>query len=140
MVLTVPKLKQAVFGHAPVPAGGGTIQAHALGLQVVHAQQLLGEGPFKGLPGFVMTQRLQHRRQPVVAEVQRMNLLAGRTAQDVQALVSPGFHMVQPMIRLGEDMGQPHHSHPTEAEAHPVAMGGKVFVQERLHPHALELG
>jgi hypothetical protein len=37
-------------------------------------------------------------------------------------------------------MGQPHHGHPPEAEAHPVAMGGKVFVQERLHPHALELG
>jgi len=69
MVLAVPTLKQPVFRHAPIPAGRGTIQAHALGLQVVHAQQVLGQGAFKALPMFVMTQGLQHRRQPVVAEV-----------------------------------------------------------------------
>jgi hypothetical protein len=140
MVLAVPKLEQPVFRDAPVPASRGRIQPHTLGLPVVHAQQLLGEGAFKRLPGFVMTQRLQHGRQPVVAHVQRMHPLAGRAAQGVQALRSPGLHMVQPMIRLGQDMSQPHHRHPAEAEAHPVAMGGKVLVQQGLSPPAVKLG
>ena len=42
VVLAMPKLEQPVFRHAPAPAGRGTIQAHALGLQIVHTQ-VLGE-------------------------------------------------------------------------------------------------
>ena len=105
MILAVAELEESVFRHAPVPAGGGTIQAHALGLQVVHPQQLLGEGPFKALPARVITQGLQHGRQPVVAQVQEMDLLAGRAAQGLEALLGPGLHVVQAMIRLGQDMG-----------------------------------
>ena len=69
-----------------------------------------------------------------------MDRLPGAAAQGVEPLLGPGFHMVQPMVRFGQDMGQPDHGHPTQAEAHPVAMGGKVLVQQGLHPHAVELG
>ena len=135
----MPKLEQPVFRHAPVPAGRGTIQAHALGLQVVHTQQVWGAGACKGLPARVSTQSLQHGRQPVVAQVQGMDPLAGRAAQSLESLLGPRLHMVQAMIRLGQNMGQPQHGHPAEAEAHPIAVRGKVLVQQGLHPHAVEL-
>jgi hypothetical protein len=140
MVLAVPNLQQPVFCHGPVLAGRGTVQPHALGLQVVRAQQVLGEGTCKGLPLFVMTQCLHHCRQPVVAEVKWVNASPCTGAQGVQALFGPGFHVVQPMIRLGEDMGQPEECDPTQTQPHLVAVGGEVFVQQGLPAHAVELG
>jgi hypothetical protein len=120
------KVEESVFRHAPVPAGGGTIQAHALGLQVVHPQQLLGECPFKSLPARVITQGLQHGRQPGVAQVQGVDLLASRAAQGLVTLLGPGLHVVQAMICLGQDMHQPQYRHPAQAQAHPIAMGEKL--------------
>jgi hypothetical protein len=105
MVLAVTELQQAVVGHAPVAAGGGGIQPHALGLQVVHAQPCLSEGPFKGRPACIITQGLQHGRQPVVAQVQGMAPLAGRAAQGLEALRGPRWHLGQAMICRGQDMG-----------------------------------
>ena len=75
----MPKLKHSVFGHTPVAAGGGTIQLHPLGLQVIHPQQLLAQGAFKGLLLFVLTQDLQDG-QPIVAQVQRVDWLPGAAA------------------------------------------------------------
>jgi hypothetical protein len=100
MVLAMPKLKQPVFRHTPIPTGGGRIQPHALGLQIVHAQQLLGPDTFKRLPVHVIAQRLQHGRQAVVAPVQGVDSLAGRAAQGLEPLHRPGFHLVQPMVRF----------------------------------------
>ena len=37
-------------------------------------------------------------------------------------------------------MGQPDDGHPAQAEPLPVAMRGKVRVQQRLHPHPRHLG
>ena len=91
MVLAVPNLQQPVCGHAPVPAGRGPVQTHPLGLQVVHAQPLPGEGPCQGLPRLVMTQRLHYRRQPVIAEIERVDALPGTALQCVQPLCGPGY-------------------------------------------------
>jgi hypothetical protein len=60
MILAVPKLEQSLFGDRPVTAGGGAIQAYALGLQVVYAQQLLVQCPLKGAPACIVTQGRQH--------------------------------------------------------------------------------
>jgi hypothetical protein len=60
-------------------------------------------------------------------------------AQGVELLLRPGFDMVQPVVGPREDMAQPDHRYPAQAEAYPMAMGGKVLVQQRLYPHALEL-
>jgi hypothetical protein len=48
--------------------------------------------------------------------------------------------VVELMVGLGEDMGQPDHAYPTQAQTHPVAMGGKMLVQQGLEPHSLRLG
>jgi hypothetical protein len=140
MVFARPNLEQPVCRDAPVTADGRTIQTDARGLQVVHAQHVLIQSPLKGTPARIVAHGLQHGGQAVVADIQRVHRLPGTLPQCVEALSGPGCHMVQPMIRLGQDMGQPHHGHPAEAEVHPVAMGGKMLVQQGLHPHAVELG
>ena len=42
--------------------------------------------------------------------------------------------MVQPMIGLRQNMRQPEHAHPAQAEALPVAVGGNVLVQQGCTP------
>ena len=64
-----------------------------------------------------------------------MDPLPGAAAQGVAPLLGPGLDMAQPMIGLREDMGQPDHQYPAQAEADPVAMGRKVLVQQGLESH-----
>ena len=140
MVFAVAKLEQPVFGHAPVTVGGGTIQANAGRLQVIHAQRVLIQGPLTSTPARIITQGLEHRRQPVVADVQGVYRLPGALLERVESLFGPGGHVVQPMVALGENMRQPEHAHPAQAQAHPVTMSRKMLVQQGLEPHAVELG
>jgi hypothetical protein len=58
----------------------------------------------------------------------------------MQPLLSPGLDVVQPMVGLGEEMSHPEHRYPAQAEAHPIAVGGEVGVQQGLHPHPFQLG
>jgi hypothetical protein len=58
----------------------------------------------------------------------------------MEPLFGPGGDVVEPMVALGEDMGQPEHAHPPQAQAHPVAMGGNMCVQPGLEPPALQMG
>ena len=128
MVLTMDQLKQLVFCHAPVPTGRGRIQPHAFGLQGVPAPQVLGQGPFKGLPA-----RASLKASSTAAS--RSSLRSGgwtpcplAAAQGVESLLGPGFHMVQPMIRLRGDVGQPEDRAPPQAEPHPLTVGGGAFI------------
>jgi hypothetical protein len=139
VVLAMPKLEQPVFRHAPVAAGGGTIQADACRLQVIDAPHVLIQRPLKGAPAGIVAQGLQYGRQPVVADVQRVHQLSGALTQRVEPVFHPGFDVVQPMVGLGQDMSQPQHTHPAQAEAHPGAVGGKVCIQQGLEPHPRQL-
>jgi hypothetical protein len=66
-----------------------------------------------------------------------MDPLAGTAAPRVETLRRPRFHVIQPMIGLGEARGQPPHGDPAEAQAHPVAMGGTGLVSQGWHPQAV---
>jgi hypothetical protein len=44
------------------------------------------------------------------------------------------------MVGFGEQMGQPEHAHPSQAQADPVTLGGQGLVQPRLAPHPLQRG
>jgi hypothetical protein len=48
--------------------------------------------------------------------------------------------MVQLMIGLREHVGPPEHGHPAQADAYPVAVAGKMLVQQGLEFHAFQLG
>lgn len=139
MIFAMPKLEQALWRYRPGATGGGTVHTYALGPKGIHPYQLLGQRALKGAPVGIVTQRLQHEGQPVIADVQRMKGLACAPTQRVEPFLRPRLHVIQPMIRLRDDMGQPDGRHPAQAESLPVAMGGKVRVQQRLHPHPRHL-
>jgi hypothetical protein len=140
MVLAVAALEQPVFRDRPVAAGRGAIHTHALRLQVVHPQPLPGQRPLQAAPAHIVTQGLPNRRQPVIADIQGRDPLARATAQGVEPLLGPGLDMVQPVVRLRQNMAQPDGGHPAQVEAHPVAGGRTMLVQPGRHPHPLQLG
>jgi hypothetical protein len=140
MVLAVTTLEQPVCGHAPVPVGGRTLQAHAGRLQGVHAQRGLIQSPVEGLPVRLVTQRLQPRGQPVVTDVQGLYRLSGARLERVAPLWGPGGGVGQPMRALGEPMRQPHHTHPAQAPAYPMTMRRKMLVHQGLQPQAVAVG
>jgi hypothetical protein len=129
MIFAMPKLEQPGVGHGPVAVGGGAIEADAGWFQVVDAQHMLIQGPLKGVPAPIVAQGLQHGGQPIVADIEPMHRLPGAFAQRVEPLFRPRFDVVQPMVGFGEDVRQPEHAHPAQAEANPVPVGGKMLVQ-----------
>jgi len=139
MIFAMAKLEYTLGHHSPRATRSGTVQPYTCRPQGIHPHQLLGQGALKGAPVGIVTQRLQHEGQPVIADVQRMEGVAGASTQRVEPFLRPWLHVIQPMIRLREDMGQPEHRHPTQAEPLPVTMGGKVRVQQRLYPHPRHL-
>ncbi len=140
MVLAVPELEQPIRGHRTVAAGRGAIQPHLLRVQIVHPQQMSIQRHLKIIPGGILAQGTQHLRQAVIAEVQAAHRLAGAAAQRLQTLLSPGLNVVQAVVALRKDMGQPDGGRPAQAEALPVAVGGEEFVQQGRYPHPLHLG
>jgi hypothetical protein len=101
---------------------------------------VLIERPLKGAPGRLVAESLEHGRQPVLADVSRVHEPPGAVPQRVEPLFGPGSDVVESMVALGEDRGQPEHTHPPQAQTHPVAMSGKMFVQSGLEPYALQMG
>jgi hypothetical protein len=113
---------------------------HACGLQAIHGQPLPVHVAPKGAPVVVVTPDCPQPRQPIVADVQWVDQLLCAPAQGTEPLLRPGGAVAQAMSGLREDMGEPTDSDPPEAEPHTVAVGGKVFVQQRLRAQAFQLG
>jgi hypothetical protein len=134
------KLEQPVIGHGPMATRRGIVQADTLWLQIIGPQQPPVQRPFKRGPVGIDSQRLQDPSQTIITHVQEMDRLPGIAAQGVEALPGPGGYMILPMVRVRPNVGQLDHVHPAQAEAHPVAMGGEVLVQQRLEPHPLQMG
>jgi hypothetical protein len=121
MVFARPKLEQPVCRDAPVTADGRTIQTDARGLQVVHAQHVLIQSPRKGTPARIVAHGLQHGGQAVVADIQRVHRLPGALPQRVEALLGPGCHMVQPMVRPSDRLWV-NHTTVTQPRLRPIQL------------------
>jgi hypothetical protein len=61
-----------------------------------------------------------------VADVHGARRAPGGIAQSVAPLLIVGSDVVEPMVSLREDLGQPDHANLIQAETHPVAMGGNI--------------
>jgi hypothetical protein len=137
MVRAVPEREQPVATHRPGVVGRGAVQPDALGLQVIHTQQLPAQGALKGAPMGLFAPTLHPPHRPSLASI---DSLPHVPAPGVQALFRPGFDVVQPMIGLRADMGQPEYGPPVRAKPHPMAVGREVLVQQGLHAHTRSLG
>jgi len=94
------------------------------------------QGPHIGTPVRIVAQSHQPGHQPLIADIPRMHRLPGAVPQRVEPSWGTGGNMVRSMVGLGEELEQPEHAHPSQAEPHPGAMGGNMLVQPwpELHP------
>ncbi|MFI5337800.1 MAG: hypothetical protein ACHQ5A_13515 [Opitutales bacterium] len=88
----------------------------------------------------VVRQGPQDRREPIIGEIEPVDELAGALSQRGQVRQGPRLDLVEPMVALGEQMGEPERRGPAEAEPEPVAVDGKVPIQQLADPHPFHLG
>jgi hypothetical protein len=139
-ILAVAELEQPVGGDELLAAGGGHIEPHGRRPEVIDAQQAAGEGAFQGGPVVIIGQRPQDCSEAVVGQVEPVDGLAGALAQGGQVRHGPRLDLVEAVVALGEQMGEPERRGPAEAEPEPVAVDGTVPIQQLADPHALHLG
>ena len=88
----------------------------------------------------VVGQGAQDRREPIVGEIEPVDELGGTLPQRGQVGRGPRLDLVEAMVACGEQVGEPERRRPAEAEPEPVAVDGKVPVQQFADPHPLHLG
>src|SRR5713101_7402029 len=93
----------------------------------------------KGGPSRVITQASKHDFETVVGEIDALDRLAGRDPKGPKPLRYPGFNMHQAVVTPGQHGAEPDGTHPAHAETCPVAMGGKMGVEQRRQTHPLHL-
>ncbi len=140
MVFAVAHLEQSLLCHCPIPAGRGTIDSHAFGLQVVHPHELPIQGRFELLPLLVIAESIQHNTQPIIAPFLVTYRLSATLLQRVQSSGCPGLDLIHAMVTLGYNVRQPDRCRHAQAGSLPVAMGLKVGIQQCCYPHFLALG
>ena len=124
-----------------VSAGGGGVHPHGLSRQRVDPHQARVEILLKRRPDGGLVQGIEDVGQAIVVEVLGPHRLAQASRQHLQAIGGPILELVEPMVTGGDDVGQPDGNDFTLGQfAGPVAVGGKVLVQQTDDPHALELG
>ena len=67
----------------------------------------------------------------VICEIEARDRLAGRGPQCPEPLSHPGFNMHQTVVTPGQNGTEPDCAHPAQAETGPVAVGGKMCIEQR---------
>ena len=140
MVLAVSPLQQAVLAYRPITAGRRTIQAHAVGMQVIHPHQMPRQLLLKRSPALIVAQVPQDISQPVISQIAHLERLLATAAQRFQATFCPGLYAIYAMVSLREHMRQPDRGHHTQAQPLAVAMRREVGIQQAGYAHPLHLG
>ena len=140
MVFTVAQLQQTVLADRPITAGCRTIQAHAVGMQVIHPHQLPRQLLLERSPALIVAQVSQDISQSVITQIAHLQRAVATGSQRFQATLCPGLYVIHAMVGLREHMRQPDDGHHTQAQPHAVAVCRKVLVQQVGYAHALHLG
>ena len=90
-------------------------------------------------PAGIVTQGEQDNLQPVIGAIPRLHRLPRAASQGPQPFLHPRLHVIQPVITLRQDVGQPDPGDPPQAEPLPVAVGREMLVQQRWQAHTLHL-
>ena len=140
MVLAMSQLQQAVLTHGPITAGGCRVQAHAVGVQVIHPHQVPRQFLLECPPVLIVAQVLQDISQSVITQIAHLQRGVATASQRFQATLRPGLHAIHPMVGLREHMGQPDRGHLPQAQPLAVAVRREVGIQQAGYAHALHLG
>ena len=117
-----------MLGHRGVGIRAGAIDVHPLGGQLIDPHRVLIQGRCKGSPTGVVMQALKYDFEPVIGEIEASDGLSRRGTKRPKPLGHPGFDVHKAVITPRQNRTEPDRAHPTQAEALPVAVGGKVVV------------
>src|SRR5262249_25023527 len=139
MILTMAKLKQAIFGHTHVCTGTRAIDVHPAGHKIIDPHRMLVQGAFQRGPSRVITQAPQDDFEAVIGKIKTFNCLTCRRTQRPKPCAYPAFDMHQAVITSGQNRAEPNCRHPAQAETLPVTMHRKMLVNQRREMHPLHL-
>src|SRR6266851_1345183 len=139
IILAVAKLEEASFRHHSIGTGAGAIDMHPFGGEVIHPHRVLIQGRLKSSPPRVITQVPQHDFESVIGEIDASDRLSGRDPQGPKPLRHPGFNMHHAVVTPGQHGAEPDRAHPAQTETCPVAVGGKMVIEQRRQTHPLHL-
>src|SRR5215470_1126546 len=112
---------------------------NALGAQVVNAHGVLIQTALKLPPTMIVTQIAQDTFQPIVGEIEPLDVLPGHRLQGEQPVGYPGLDMHEAVIAPGYNGAEPDGADPAQTEPIPVAVSGKMGVNQRRQLHPLHL-
>jgi len=131
MITAQPKLGQAVWRH--VGRNGRRLQAHVLGLQVVGADDRAVQFGLERLPVLVHAQTIEPGCQSIIRPIARLKFAAQTLRERHLVRGSPRLNLIEPVIGLRQDAGQPDDAHLAETQARPIAVGREMFVNQFGH-------
>jgi hypothetical protein len=133
VVLAVAELHQPLLGHdVGVGIGGGGVDAHRVGGELVDADGLLVQLPFQVAEGIAAAQTVEPVGQSVVLEIDGPDRFAEQGGEDALVLGDPGLDVVEAVVALGEDEQQP--------DGQDLAWGQGPFPQTRRGKEAVQGG
>jgi hypothetical protein len=139
VVFTLATLQQSVVTDQRMSTDGGTIDMHPRAGQIVHAEGVLIQGACKLRPSGIVAQMPQDAFQPIVTHIGPLDGLPGHRAKRHEAIGYPRFNMDEAVIASGHNGAEAQGADPARTEALPVAMRGKMVVNQRRQMHLLHL-
>ena len=94
---------------------------------------------FKLGPARIVTQTPQDNFKPIVSEVETLDFLFCHRLKGEKPMGHPGLDMHKAVIPAGQNGAEPDGADPAQTESIPVAVGGKMFVNQHRQPHPLHL-
>jgi hypothetical protein len=133
--LPSPELDVALFiDNLGVAVSGAGIDAKNVRVEVVNPNGVLVEVRFSVWPGISDTEAVEDVGEAIVLEVQRANGLAETGLQGMEVGSNPGLNLIEAMVALGSDEGEPDADDLSEGQlAFPAVPGGEVAIEDLGH-------
>ena len=87
----------------------------------------------------IISQVIEHCCQPIIGAIAWLDPSAEAPTERALMFFDPLLDVIEPVVALGEDEGQPDNRHPSETQSRPIAVSREVVVQQLGHAHLLEL-
>src|SRR2546426_2529119 len=133
------KLQETVRTHGGGGTGTGAIDVHLCSGQFIDPHGVRMQGRCKGTPTAVVMQTAPHDCEPIIGTIEALDGLPRRGSPRPKPVAHPGFDVYQAMSTPGHNGTEPARADPAQAETLPVAVGGKMVVQQGGQTHPLPL-
>ncbi len=87
----------------------------------------------------IVTEMAQDNFKTLIGKIKTLKLLVSRRFQGSEPIGHPRFDMREAVIALRDNRAEPDGTDPAHTESVPVAMGGKMLINQRRQLHALHL-